>query len=332
MLGGIQNSAIVANSYDFQTSTGWATPFTDQTGERIGLAMTPSGTGIAVARSVATGELRYALWNGSWLPGFGQPLMAVEADLTIVGGPALALSGERGDVAYQRPDLKYSYAAIQSGLWSPKKETIGNGADQSAGPVPPAIAEVSGDPFVVFVGDDADLHDRRRQGGVWQAATLHGIAGTVASITPAVVALASGPELLVVFADAATHGLRYSTRTAGVWSAPLAIAGASSDATVALAPLPASGAVLGYRATDGTMKAAVFSPSEVPAWSEPPGLAALPVIGVPAVASGAVGARAELLYVNMANLVYGSRLVAGSWTAPTLQGSSGEQIAITTGL
>jgi len=333
VFAGANSSAIVANDQNLVTNMGFATPFSEQTAERVGLAMTTNGKGIAVVRAVGTGELRYAIWSGNWFPGFGNPLTAVEAGLTLVGGPAIASAGaDKAHVVYQREDGKFYYAAIQSGLWSPTQEPMGTGADQSSGPVPPSVATSGGDPVVVFVGADGDLYDRKRAAGIWQPPHAHGIAGAVAAITPATVSLASGPELLVVFADATTHALEFTTFDGAVWSAPAPIPNAASDDLVSLSALPTSGAAIAYRATDGTPHTSVFSPADSTPWSEPPGLGAAQLSGTPAIASGAVGARAELIYVDATFIVYSSRLVSGAWTAPVLSGSSGERVAIVTGL
>jgi len=117
----------------------------------------------------------------------------------------------------------------------------------------------------------------------------------------------------------------------GVWSGATAIPNAAADEIVSLAALPGSGAVLAWRSSDSILHTAVYDPGEVPPWSEPTGLSAITIVGPPAVASGALGARAELMFVDSTYIVQSSRLVDGAWTAPAFTGTSGERIAIATG-
>jgi hypothetical protein len=54
------------------------------------------------------------------------------------------------------------------------------------------------------------------------------------------------------------------------------------------------------------------------------------LLAPPAVARGAKGAEAEMIYVDQVSTVYSTRLVAGEWTAPTFTGSASGRLGIAT--
>ena len=333
MYGG--GSSIIGNAYDVPTMAGFATPWLEQTDDAIGLAFSGDGAGIALIRAKVTGELRYSIWTGSWSPGFGAAMLPVQVGLLIAGGPSLAGSSLRGHAAYQGVDMKFYYAEEMGAFWSPTNEPIKNGAVQASGPAPPTITTLSDNPVIAFIGNDGDLYDQARMGGVWQPASAHGIAGQAAGITPAIVALTQGPELLIVYTDAAAHDLKFTTRSLGVWSAPAVIAGASSDDPVSLAPLEAGGAVLSYRGKGGHLHTSLLSANAPPTWSAPISgvMGADPtIVSPPAVAKGAIGAEAELYYLDTnVFTVYSARMTNGAWGAASFAGTASARLAIATG-
>jgi hypothetical protein len=330
-------------SFDEATMTaGFAIPWPDYSNDALGLAFTGNGAAILVARSQITteagtvGELRYARWSGSWTPGFGTALMPVQPSppLHIVGGPSVAGSSIRAHAAFQGTDMKLYYAEYFNSTWAPTSEPITAGNAQSSGPVPPAIATFDDTPVVAFVGNDGNLYDQTRSCGTWQAANGHGVSGA-ASITPAIVALTQGAELLVVYAAGATKGLMYTLRTAGTWSAPAAIAGTSSNDQVALAPLAAGGAVLSYKGTDSHLYTTVLSAGAPFTWSAPAkgAMGSDPVlVSPPVVATGAQGAQAELLYLDsQIFILYSARMTNGAWGPPSMTGTASFRLALATG-
>jgi hypothetical protein len=328
-------SAVIANVYDVIQASAFSTPYNDPSDDAIGVALIGDGTVIAMARAKNSGELRYARWNGTWAPAFGSQLLPVQIGLLITGGPSAAGSSNKGHVAYQGTDMKFYYAAEQGGLWNPTQEPITAAAQQSTGPVPPAIAMSGADPLVAFVGADGDVYDQIRAGGVWQAAQSHGVAGQAASVTPALTPLLAGPELLLVFTQTGTSALEFSLRSAGVWSAPAPIAGAVSDDPVSIAALTAGGALLAYRGKDGHIYTALLSSGAQPSWSAPVmgvGGSNPTLVAPPAVATGAKGAQAELLYIDSNFTLDSSRLVGGVWSAPAFAGSASGRIGMVTGL
>jgi hypothetical protein len=229
-------------------------------------------------------------------------------------------------------DGHYYYAQFSGGAWPITAEPVTAGGTASSGPVAPAIAFLQA-PILVFVADDGDLYDQSRIGGAWQAANAHGVTGHVASVTPCVITPSSGAELLVVYNDTFNGGLDWTARTAGAWSTPTPINGATTNEQASLAPLAGGGAVLAYRGTDGHLYTTQFLSNG--SWVGPQAgvMGSDPVIATrPVVAAGAVGAEAELLYLD-ANLyvVYWARLVNGTWGAPSMAGASNFAPAIATG-
>jgi hypothetical protein len=327
---------VVASVTNVVTNMGFATPWMEQSDDAIGLAVTGSGLGVCVLRSKATGQLRYSTWNGSdWFPGFGASLFPLGAGGAIaVAGPAVAASNDKGHAVYQGTDLKYYYAEESNFMWNPANELITSGGKDAEGPAAPALVVLGQSPVVAFIGKDGDLYDQTRMAGVWQAAVPHGVAGQPAAAVPAMAVLTQGPELVLVFADAAAHALHFTTRTAGVWSVPAAIAGATSDDPVSLAPLAMGGAVLAYRGKDSHLSTALLA-ADGATWSAPvAGVsgAATVLVSPPAVATGAKGADAELIYLDAAYIVYSSRLINGTFGAASLFSTGGARLAIATGL
>ena len=332
---------LVGQSYNVPSMMGsLTTPFGEDTTDAIGLAFAGNGVAVAVMRSQGlpdagtAGELHFARWNGSFTPGFGGVWPAVQAGLFINGGPSIAGSALRAHCAFQGTDMKYYYAEFFNNAWSPTDQPIAAGGAQSAGPAPPAIVTLANNPIIAFVGNDGDLHDQELLSGVWQAQHAHGVAGA-ASTTPAIAALTQGPELLVVFTGAAGQNLMFTTRTAGTWSAPALVPGASSGDQVSLAPLAAGGAVLSWRGTDMLLYTSLFSAGSPGAWSVPttgvPGSNPT-LVSPPAVATGASGAQAELLYLDVnLYLLYAARMTNGAWGPRVMAGSASYRVAVATG-
>jgi hypothetical protein len=338
---------MTGSSYDVATmKAGNAVPWGDSSSDSVGLAFTGTGACVAVARVTPTtadagaaGELRFAVWSGGWSPGFGSPWMPLQSTptLTINGGPSVAGSSLRAHAAYQGTDMKFYYAEYGNSAWSPANEPMTAGtAAQSAGPAPPAIVTLHDTPIVAFVGNDGNVYDQTRASGTWGPANGHGVAGQCASITPSIVALTRGPELLLVYANVAGNTLSYTTRTGGVWSTPATIAGTETTAAVSLAPIAAGGAVLSYMGTDMHLYTTVLSASASSTWSSPvkgvPGDDPV-LINAPSVATGATGADAELYYLETSPAfyeVFWSRMTNGAWGAPTMVGTA-NRVFIATG-
>ncbi|MDC0743510.1 hypothetical protein [Polyangium mundeleinium] len=326
-------SAVLAAESDLESGAMKSTPWQDQTQDVIGLASDGTGTGICVLRSSASGELRVALYSaGAWSPGLGQPVPALEAGLASQGGPQIAGTAGVAHLVYKGTDGSYYYGRRQNDSWVSKKEPITANGQPSSGPNPPAVAALGNAPVIAFVGADGTFYDQSRSGGAWSAATPHAIAGKAASATPGIVALASGPELVAVFANEA-GSLHWLSRKGAVWTSPQSIEGASSLDQPILAPLPGGGALLAYRGTDQRLYTARLSTGDAPTWSTPAQGAGgkNPVLlAPPALTRGGKGAEAEMIYADNLNTVYSTRLVGGAWLTPTFAGSASGRLAIAT--
>jgi hypothetical protein len=335
---------MAGTAYNEATMSGlFTTPWMDFSNDGVGLAFTGNGLAVMAARSQITteagtvGELRYATWNGSWTPGFAAFLQPVQASpqILISGGPSVAGSSIRAHLAYQGTDTSFYYGELFNNTWSPTNEAITANSIHSSGPVPPAIAAYNDTPIIAFVGNDGNIYDQTRNGGTWQGANGHGVVGTAAPITPAIVALTQNAELCLVYTVASNHGLMYAIRTAGTWSTPAAITNNFSNDPVSLAPLAAGGAVLSYKGTDGHLYTTLLSAGSPFTWSAPAKglMGADPVLASPpAVATGATGAQAELVYVDMQSFVLNrARMTGGAWGAPIYTGSANAVRAAATG-
>jgi hypothetical protein len=320
--------------YSYNETTmmaGFAIPWMDFSNDAVGLAFTGNGLGVMAARSqVMTdagtmGELRFATFNGGWAPGFGQPLLPFNFSqpIYISGGPSVAGSSVRGHAAYQGIDGTFYYGEYFNNSWLPAKEAITANNIHSSGPVPPAITTLNDTPIIAFVGTNGDVYDQTRSNGVWQAANGHGVGGTGGAFTPAIVALTQGAELLIVYIRLLDQAIMYTIRTGGTWSVPAPITNNFSNDQLALAPLAAGGAVLSYKGTDGHLYTTLLSANAPFTWSAPAKgvMGADPVlVAAPAVATGAVGAQAEMLYVDTNNtLLLWVRMNGGTWGAPQME-------------
>jgi len=326
-------SAIVATRTDLVAGGSNQTPFQDQTEEPIALASDGNGIGICAIRSTASGDLRFSLFEGgTWTPGAGQPLTAIQAGVKCDGGPSLAGAGGVGHIAYKGADGFYYYGRLQNKIWISANEAISAAGVQSSGPQPPAVAAIGNAPVIAFVGADGVFYDQSRAGGAWSSASSHPIAGKAAPLTPAIAALDSGPELVAVFA-AESGDLQWLSRASGTWTNPLPIGGAPALDPPRLAPLPGGGAILAYRGTDQRLYTARLSAGDAPAWTTPAagaGAANPFLLSSPAIARGGKGAEAEMIYVDNLTSVYSTRLVEGAWMTPAFVGSASGKLAITT--
>lgn len=327
-------SSLIANYSDLAKNMGFATPWQDQSDDVIGLASDGQGTGIGVFRSKTTGELKAAFYqSNTWIPGFGATVAPLEAGLTCEGGTSVAGAGGIGHLVYRGKDGLYYYGKVQGKVWSAKKDPITVGGKQSSGPNPPAVAAVGTTPVIAFVGADNVFYDQTQSGGTWQAAVAHSFGGQAAAYTPAITVLDMGPELLAVFGEAVTNKLYWTVRKSGVWSTPAVVPGATTAESPVVAPLAMGGAMLGYKGTDQLLYTARLSAGDAPTWANPvsgAGAANPMLISAPALARGAIGAEAELIYLDQNYTVYSSRLVAGAWTTPGLTGSASTHISMAT--
>jgi hypothetical protein len=301
----------------------WSTQeLAEQSGDTPALVAMSAGAALGVVRAAAGGgQLRYTTWT----PGAWTAFADVAANLVARAAPSAVASGASVRLVFHGPDYKHYYAERVAD-WGPTAEPVSAGG-QSFGPSPASIAALGGDAVIAFAGNDHDVYDQTRAAGSWQGAVGHGL-GDATLITPSIVALASGPELMIVYERTADASVWSATRTAGTWSAPEVIASALTTLPVALAALPGGGAVVAFHGTDDMLYWSRYTPGGTPAWSDPAGVAQpgvkLPAGSVPAVAAGVGGDDAELAYVNASDgAAYHARLSGMIWSAAASIGGAG---------
>jgi hypothetical protein len=319
------------------TMMGASTQWTDISSSLppVGLAFMGNGSAVAVMGAKVTtdagsaAELRYATWNGSWTPGSGQPLQPVQSmpplHLANSTTQSLSIAGSstRAHLAYEGSDAALYYAEYSNGVWAPTNEPIPNNANTLSGA---SITTFNDTPIVAFKTVGGQVCDVARTNGVWGAANVHTDTQDVGD--SAITSLAQGAELLIVYVDNGAGAVKFTVRTNGTWSSPAAIMGLYYEAGFVLAPLAAGGAVLVSADAGGHMVTSVMSASAPFIWSTP--VTSTMVIAGAAVASGAQGADAELLFISGGTL-YSARMTSGTWGTPSVAGSPIGKLAIATG-
>jgi hypothetical protein len=312
-------SAILAG--EFHPATGWATStLTDATKDGPAIVLTAPGAAIGVIRSTSNaGELRFT----GWTPGSWSPFAAIAVNETTRATPALVASGTVADLVFHGDNFKHYYAAHVA-AWAPVAEPVGGASAQSFGPSPASIAAIGSDAIVAFAGNNGDLYDQTRTGGAWQGASAHNL-GNVVTLTPAIIAPAAGPDLMIVFVRSTDTRLLYTTRSGGIWSSPVQVdANALTNDPPALAALPGGGALLAYRGQDGKVywsRRPLGGPWTTPAALATPNVA---TPSTPAIAAGVGGADAEMVFVDGAtSTARHSRLTGTTWSAPAAIGGTG---------
>jgi hypothetical protein len=292
------------------------------------------GDGVAVFRNstpVTQRNLAVSIWNESgFLP--VQDVMAGVAQLDF--SPVVVANAEAVHIAYRNiasSNNEYRYAAFNGMDVNPKvevvKDNIPMSMTTSLGYCSPALAIVDTKLLIINPGeksngnDDEALYGRYRTFdpmGSWDAgfpfmtipASLD-----VDDVTPAIVPLSTGPELLVVFTEKiTTKPLYFMTRNAGTWSAPVQIPNTSSIEVVLL-PLASGEAILVYReynsntTTPTKVFGSRFNGMQWSAVTEIPGSKLAK--SKPVLALGAGDAEAELLFIDSTGDVQHARLRKG---------------------
>lgn len=311
---------------EFHPGTGWTTTvLSDATSDVPAIAEMSGGSAVGVIRSKSGGgELRYT----SWTPGSWSAFKMIAPLQTTSSTPSIVPSGARADLTFRGDNTKHYYAAYTSGVWNPLAEPIQMmNAPQIQGPTPSSVTAIGSDTIVAFAGDNGELYDQTRTGGVWQGAHGHGL-GNVVVVTPQITALNGGSvDLLVVFVNKSDSKLLFTTRSAGTWSASVLVDQNTFSADpISLVALPGGKAVLAFRGLDGKIYASRYNPNGAPVWSLPGPIAnpnyATP--SSPAITGGVGGADVELVFVNSADgAAYHTSLTNTTWSAPTLVGGTG---------
>jgi hypothetical protein len=303
----------------FTPGLGWSTA-TVAAGSSFSPSLTAdsAGNGVAVYTSSTGGVVSSTIWaGGAW-----STPAAVGASAISRGQPFVdATGGSTTHLIYQDTSYDYWYLAF-TGSWSASPQAVGTAGNQDYGPVPATIAALGANATAAFIDGEGPSVNYAAAGdlvaGVWQARTdLTGPESyTVSSV---IVPLGAGPELMMVFVQQNAQ-VMFQTRSAGVWSAAAAISNALTNDTVALAPLPGGGAILGFEGQDTNLYWAEYSGgswSAVAAFATPN----VSIAGSPAVTHGIGGDTAEVAYVS-GGAAYHARLTGGAWTAPVAIGGT----------
>jgi hypothetical protein len=289
--------------------------------------------GAGAAAAVRFTEINHvndqALQYSAWTPSGWTQLANVGTGITTQSRPALAVGPTAVHLAFHGTDDKHYFISFAGTFSAP--EAIGPSGNHQYGPSGADLTVTGSTPVAVYASGEQDgaLSSDDRVSAVWQSPQF--ISGAVDYyIVPAVVALSSGPELLVVFAENQTGNLLFTTRTSGVWTTPAAITGASTGARPSLAALPGGGAALAFKGTDGKLYTSFFSGSS---WSGPAGISSPNVNSTssPAITRGAATAAVEVAFIESDGVAYHSRLISSTWTTPAaIGGSAAANVAITT--
>ncbi|MCK6591596.1 MAG: hypothetical protein L6Q76_28920, partial [Polyangiaceae bacterium] len=214
--------------------------------------------------------------------------------------------------AYHGLDYNPYFAAFSGGLWAPTSEPVGN-----FGPFAGDIANTATGSTLVFArGLANELVARDRVAGVWLAEQVIATsAGFDFNISPELVALPAGPELMVVFV-APGGQIRFATRAGGVWSATAAVPFATTADRVALTVLAGGNVALAFRGMNGSLYASLFTGGM---WVGPV-LVTANVMSTPSIAPGIGSADGELAYIGTDGNVYHSRLISNAFTPPVIVG------------
>ncbi len=302
------SSSLLAGT--FQTTVGWSTSsLTDGTTSGTSLAMDSTGRGVGAYASSTGNVVSSVVWsNGTW----GAPA-PITASAVARSQPFVdATGGSTSHLVYQDTGYQYWYLAY-TGTWSSSPQAIGVTGKHDFGPFAATIAGTGASSATVAFFDGTsgvnvdDVATSDLASGSWQA-TDDVVGSTIGGnsqgyvIPAAIAALSAGPELLVVYVDSG-NDVRFVTRTSGSWSASAAIAGATTDDPVGLAPLPGGGAILAIRGQDGNLYWSVYSSG---AWSTlaPFATPNVSIAKPPAVTHGIAGDVAELAYIDGSGNAY----------------------------
>ena len=307
---------------EFHSGGAWtATLLSSTTDKAPGIVLTGANSAIGVIRNTTIGnEVAYT----TWAPGSFQAFTSIAAAVTTQAAPSIAASGSRADVVFLGDNSKHYFAA-HTAAWSPTADPIGGVALQSTGSTPAAVTSIGSDTLVAFAGGNGDLYDQTRSGGSWLPASAHSLGNTVA-LTPAIIALTTGPTLMIAYVRSTDAKILFTTRTGAVWTAPALIDANSFTADpVALAALPGGEAVLAFRGLDQKLYFSRYTPAGSTVWS-PPGPLVVPNVmspSRPAIAAGVGGFDAEVGFINSADSkAYHARLTGLTWSAPVVVGGT----------
>lgn len=311
----------------FQPGSGWTTtPLAGASNHTPAITFTGAATGVGLIRSATTGEVRSTTFSGAAFT----PFVPIAANVTTQSAPSITASGAVASAVYHGDDFKHYFASYLAS-WAPTAEPVTSGT-QSFGPSAAAITAIGTNTVIAYAGNNHDLYDQTRAGGAWQPAHGHGL-GDAVMLTPAIVALTAGPDLMIAFVRTTDARIVTTTHSGSTWSAPQPIdTNALSNDPVSLAALPGGGAVLAYRGQNGKTYWSRYTPGNTPPWSVPTGITAanFDTPSPPAVAKGTSGVDAEMVFIDAAGgAAMHARLTGNTWSTPaTIGGASLTRAAI----
>jgi hypothetical protein len=310
---------------EFHPGGAWATTQLSATTDKDpGLAMTGSNSAVGVIRNTSSAnDVAFT----TWAPGAFQAFASIQANVVSTqAAPGLVGSGSRADLVFLGNDGKYYYGAHVA-AWAPVAEAVKppGMTPQSFGPGAASIASIGSDSIIAFAGMDTLTYDQLRTGGIWQGANNLGN-GNPESLAPSIIALTAGPDMMIAFVRSSDAKILYSTRFAGMWTAPVVIdANSFTNDPVALTALPNGAVVLAFRGLDQKIYFSRYTNGLVPPWSPPAPLASpnFTTPSRPAVAPGVSGADVEMGFINSADgKAYHARLTGLTWSAPVAVGGT----------
>lgn len=323
LLGG--NSAKMVGA--FFDGTSWtSTDIAAPTVDGVDLAITTNGVGIGVFRYTKLGDPKdqqqqFVTWKaGVWSA--PQQLGAA----TTRAAPAIDRNGMGAHVVFHGENFQFYYAAYDGMGWNPAADAVG-----SFGPGPGAVASLGIDAiFVYHNGAQNNALTSQRRNANWLGGQVVDGEAQAFNKQPAIAAV--GPARAIAVHSLNNGGqLRWSSFDNVTWTAPLAITGAQTSDTPALAGIGTDKAALAFRGNDGKVYVTAYDGQwPAPSPIDEPNPA---IFGPPAVARGILAADIELLYLEAeTKRIKHTRRVAGVWTDAVQIGNTAlERVAIASG-
>jgi hypothetical protein len=276
--------------------------------------MTTANQGVGLQRFTQIGnpqdnQLQYTTWNkGVWSP------VAQLGANTTQGWPSIDAANTTAQAVFHGNDNNIYYAAYVNGAWTPASEATGAASTTVA----PDIATLGAN-AVLFFNNSANVNNaslKPRNGGVWGATTQLS-ANKSTTYPPDLLTLTSGPELAAFWP--LSGAIRYSFRTAGVWSVGVSIPGATTAARPSVVALTGGAIGIAYRDAANKFQSAVWNGN---VWQALPAMNGNPTItGSPAITQGLGTALAEAVYISNGEVFHSRFLQANlSWTVPVSLG------------
>ena len=280
------------------------------------LAPTPTGALAVVRRDGPKMQDKNELAWCAWSP--GQPDQLVNfADVGVFGygidGPGLASVADTATLAFLGTDNKHYTSLFTNGAWSPFGPLpAGMVQLQAFGPSAATLASGTVETYAVYAGDDARIYysSKSSPGGAWQASSLASPPAVVNTLTPAALVDDQGDLVLAYVRKAdGKIGVAKLITPQNTWTTETIVhAQAITASEIALLRTDAGAYYLAWKGFGNQGIYAVRGTAD-DKWGTPftiqePMTASQP----PALARGALGADAELVYVTGGKLRH-ARLV-----------------------